>query len=483
MKKQSLVFKTMIAVFASAVVSSCSNSEDVFDPTALDQQQKETYNTNFVKKYGADVLNNNWDFTSGARLGTRAATGISVELLDEGLDFGAVTTTRSQNNKWRNVVGVEKNNSLYDAMKSVLPEQQRHTGVPASVLVSPASEFYIFPLFSGGCMRFDLKVKVGDSDPVTIYQKSWYQFQIINGMELEDDRIMANAAGTKVNMRGVKIKAPVGTPVEIYLDNIISDDDGLSYHIDPVGTSNGQAIYVDVPEGTTIDMPGGVSLKDDAVIKCIGIEDIKGRTPRHGNSDLDYNDVVLAVVGNPDVPEEIIIENGEYTVPTNITKRYMMEDLGATDDFDFNDVVVDVIQNMATKHKTVTQNGVMISDEIIGTEITGQKAIVRCMGGTLDFTLTIGNTSWSKSDDFEIGTMYNTQGNIDYDAKLKEFDVTGWIPDNNNVSVQVKSGTSGQVLSITFPRAGTAPMMIAVDPSKHWMAERVSVPSDWWYQE
>ena len=61
--------------------------------------------------------------------------------------------------------------------------------------------------------------------------------------------------------------------------------------------------------------------------------------------------------------------------PLPIEKRYLVEDLGSKDDFDFNDIVFDVKQ---------AQDGT-------------QKCVIRAMGGTLDFTLKIGNTTWTKS--------------------------------------------------------------------------------------
>ena len=77
--------------------------------------------------------------------------------------------------------------------------------------------------------------------------------------------------------------------------------------------------------------------------------------------------------------------------------------------------------------------------------------------------------------------MYNTQGSVDYDKVLAEFEVTGWNFQANNVSVKV-NGKDGQVFTITFPKAGTAPMIIAVDPSQNWMDEFVSVPASWFYR-
>jgi len=76
--------------------------------------------------------------------------------------------------------------------------------------------------------------------------------------------------------------------------------------------------------------------------------------------------------------------------------------------------------------------------------------------------------------------MYNTQGTIDYDKVLAEFEVSGWVASDNNISVTVTE-KSGHVFNITFPKEGTAPMIIAVDPTQKWMNERQSVPDTWFY--
>ena len=70
----------------------------------------------------------------------------------------------------------------------------------------------------------------------------------------------------------------------------------------------------------------------------------------------------------------------------------------------------------------------------------------------------------------------------DYDKVLAEFEVSGWVASDNNISVTVTE-KSGDVFTITFPKKGTAPMIIAVDPTQKWMNERVSVPSSWFYIE
>ena len=197
--------------------------------------------------------------------------------------------------------------------------------------------------------------------------------------------------------------------------------------------------------------------------------------------DNDFNDLVLAVIGDPDVPQEKIITENKYEVKTCVPKRYMIEDLGSIGDFDFNDIVVDVEDYTVETHKVTYENGVIKTDVVESTKSAPSKAIIRALGGTIDFELQIGDTKWKKSEsDYVVTTMYNTQGTIDYDKVLAEFEVTGWNASANNISVTVTE-KSGDVFNISFPKEGTAPMIIAVDPTQKWMGERVSVPSTWFY--
>jgi hypothetical protein len=170
------------------------------------------------------------------------------------------------------------------------------------------------------------------------------------------------------------------------------------------------------------------------------------------NNDKDYSDLIFQVVSYESAPA--------------VWKRYMIEDLGGTKDFDFNDIVVDVYQDYAT---------------------SSQKAIIRAMGGTFDFTLKIGDTTWSKSGNgFDAATMYNTLPTPEWDKNLAEFSVTGWNPASNNVSVTVENRSSTGVLTevdIPFPKAGEVPMIIAVYPLLvDWMLEYKSIPTDFFYE-
>lgn len=453
MMKQVFFSKVLFAISAAVLVSSCSKETDLYDEGAKKrddaEKTKTEYATNFAARYGS-YAGKSWDFTKGRRLGTRAAgDGVELNVIEEGFDFAAQGTF------------VNNNYFLYEAIRKALPDDQYHTGKNV-VLVSPGNTFYLYPLTTRSMYTHDLMVKVGDNAPVKLYHKDWtdYSRNWANGMSI----------GAKtIKMPGLKVDAPVGTRIEIYLANVNGDPKAN------MGTTNGYAYYTDVPSDVKIDLPEAYQVSKDAVVKYIGFED-------EWNGDHDCNDMVMAIVGDPAVPEEVIITNEEYTVETNNSKRYMVEDLGKTDDFDFNDVVVDMCQTFTEKHKVTLVNGVIQSDVIVEKIVSPQKAVIRALGGTLDFILTIGNTSWTKSGaGFDFKTMYNTGEDgqaIDYQKELASFEVTGWIPEQNNISLKVKEPKKGDI-DIAFPRVGSAPMIIATNPDRNWMKERESVPKAW----
>ncbi len=435
-------YQLLLAALAVTFVA-CSGEENDYDEKTIEHNSKAKYDANFLAKYG-DISNQSWDLTSGAQLVTRAA---DVEVIPvSGLNYGnpRVVTTGSGNNTVY-TVQLDKNVALAQSVARTLPEKTPHTGVKA-VLAAPNNAFTIYPICSQSNLRYDLCMKINNSTPVVIFSKTWQDAHVpyYHGMTTLDNHT--------VSMPGVMVKAPVGTPIELFLN--IHDNNTT------VGTSSGNAIYIDVPDHAS---PEGVSIMDKAAIKYIGFED------NVNLGDRDYNDLVLCVVGNPYVPVPETIEDDKYTVEINNTKRYMIEDLGSMDDFDFNDVVMDVSENTTIQHTVTLDKGLIVSDFTSNTE-TVQKAIMRHQGGTLPFQLTIGNTVFEEMQ----GRM-----NVDPDT---EYDITGWIPDQNNISIKVKE-QSGIVYTITFPKKGTAPMIIAVDPEQKWMEERQSVPASWWRLE
>ena len=441
-------------------LAACSNN-DLYDEGVIaankTAEQQKSYENNFVKTYGAIAPNQSWDFsTNQQRLGTRAGETEIVTKTVEGLNFDVKYKVKFDRFTWSSYLDERSINNNQDLIKNVsnkLKDGDKHTDVQKAVLVAPSNSFTIYPISVQGMWTHDLYVKVGDNAPVKVYSKTWTDFShpYVNG----DPLTYSNAnyynqtykVETSVSMPGLYVEAPIGTPIEIYLANV---KEGRTSQ-PTVGTSTGHAIYVD-GNGA---VPEGIEVRDDAVIKYVGIEDNTTRS-----SDLDYNDVVLAIVGNPAVPEEIIIENETYDVPTSLTKRYMIEDLGTTDDFDFNDVVVDVTRNTVAHHTVEIVDGVKTSDVVTSTDVT-EKAVIKHLGGILPFVLKIGDKTLP-----ELGG----EATFEKDVNL-EYDITGWEPANNNISITVNNTT------LSFPKAGAVPMIIACDDSEAWSAERVAF--DW----
>lgn len=161
------------------------------------------------------------------------------------------------------------------------------------------------------------------------------------------------------------------------------------------------------------------------------------------NGDGDYSDLICRIE-----PKNVDL------VPQSTEKRYMVEDLGGTKDFDFNDIVFDVIQQ---------PNG-------------DQKCFVRALGGMLDVAITVGDSTWRKSEKLADYTQIINTNPIVKDMVIDEFKVTGWQSKANNVTVTVYPAvSSARGLSLSFPKDGTIPFMVAVKTSKVWNLEQVSV--------
>jgi len=156
---------------------------------------------------------------------------------------------------------------------------------------------------------------------------------------------------------------------------------------------------------------------------------------------------------------DLILWVDEATIPKQkiIAKRYMVEDLGGSgeSDIDFNDVVFDVEQ---------------FSDG-------SQKCIVRALGGTLPIKIKVGNSDWWSKPE-PVSQMINTQGTIDEDKVIAEFNVTGWSESSNNVQVQVEDNNGFEFVT-TFPANGRIPAIIAFSTAKIWNTEKVSVTEEW----
>ena len=298
------------------------------------------------------------------------------------------------------------------------------------------------------------------------------------------------------------LSAYAGQPVSFYLE--INTRSRLYKNVSlgaKMWSTTNQMRFInkDVSEISGLDFSDLESLGKDYML--VGIEDADYRQENGtwkdglGNtisgdyttaaSDYDYNDLVLLIIS-----DDIKTVTDEYDEPVITKKRYMVEDLGTTDDIDFNDMVVDIEQTEWFHYKVTKVNG-----EVKGvvktpstTKQTTQKATIRAMGGTLDFDFKIGsNVVFKKStSNYTVGTMYNTErGKIDYKKVMWEGTVTGWVPNENNVSFTVykKNATDPSkpvgTYNVVFPNLGEVPYIIAFDPSKEWRDERHPICLDW----
>ncbi len=446
-----VILKSVVASLAVMSLAACSNN-DLYDEGVVaankTAEQQKSYENNFVKKYGEIDPNQTWDFTSGATLGATTRAGETSEVyVCKGLDFGLQETVTPKWGGYTYSYNVTNNKDIYNTIKDKLKDGDTHTGQKA-VLVAPGNPFVIYPLTVQGMYTHKLYVKVGNTSYL-LYDKNWtiYDRPFCNGM------LIGYSWGRPVraNMKGIYVDVPAGTRIEVYLDNVNGGNKPN------VGTATGNAILVDAGNAK----PDGIEIHDNSTVEYIGIEDVN-------DGDNDFNDVVLTMVGYPNVPEEVIIKEDEYTEKTTLSKRYMVEDLGDLDDFDFNDIVIDMIENTTTTHKVTTTNGTITADDVTTTK--EQKAFLRHRGGLYPFSVKIGNSY--TSDEFP-GVLSD-----DPNIELTNFG-NAWNPETNNISVNVRDMNTNTVVTIPFGMQGQAPMMVAVNTTLNWMPERKAVPNSW----
>ena len=457
-----------------AAFTSCSK-EVAFDSEGLAnqaaEQLKAEYRTNFEKKYGAIAPNQTWDFSTMKPVSGLPSTASAARTRGE-VSVNQIGTAGDMN--------VEKSviTWMHDEMHAGTNNSKK--GSPF-YLKTQEQTFTIVPFYQGQAGYYwELWMNIGGEDVHVWSKNTALQYKTADGN-------WHNLTG-EVPENAVEVKAPTYTYKA-------TPDQNLYFYLKvwTGGSKSGNPSFI----ASSLDQmmlalegakkPANVPEGNEVTI--IGCED-----NLNSNTDHDYEDLVFLIYGKPTPP---IIPSDEIEVTE--TKRYMMEDLGATDDFDFNDVVVDV-QNVYTQkiHMKPTANGGWEEDYRDDPVYKGQRAIVRAAGGTLDFTIEIGTntiTRWKKVPTYSATNMLNTGWDntpIYYSGKesvLARFDIEGndWNPATNNIRVIVEDhGASGTVQTITFPKAGEAPMMIAVDKDVEWMKERQSVPgpkdpNPWWY--
>ena len=456
-------FKFLGLAIIGIAFSSCVKNDFEEQNEAIFSQHKAEYEANFIKKYGEVDPNKSWDMSS------HQPQYSLTSMYDA--PIASTRSTASYSRTKTTGFTVEQGVLTWFFENTPAGQNNLRQGNPFSVLVT-AAEFTIVPIFQGNAKKYwQLWMHVdGVANDIQIWEK---------GEDLsyrKDGNLTSVGKGQAgVSKDADEVVAPAitfsGMPagkMHFYLKAWSTPE---AYENDPQQTQytkltslNRKMLSMD---GCT--RPKGVP--DNVSYRIIGCEDW---------TDNDYEDLAFLLYGNFTIEEPRDV----YEV---IPKRYMVEDLGSTDDFDFNDVVIDLFNEYKTTY-TYSMSG---NEETVvdtdGPHLINQWAIVRAAGGTLDFTIKIGNsTTWTKSQHVTpVTEMKNTgwDGAINYNGQIGDkFDIINmdWDSSKDNISIEVegKDGYSG-VHYIPFPKEGEIPMIIAVDASVNWMYERNSVPNSW----
>ena len=475
--------KQLMMVVAAAALTACSSNTDLYDTNVINEDKqvsvKESYVENFAKKYPNVDLNQSWDFStkqSDYRMGSN--NKVRTRANDGGITAGSWYEVDNNTLAWMHeqLVEGQDNRSLGNPFYmtvpgndfTIIPIYQGQAGAMWNLhVVVDGVDYLVWEKSNSEIQKGDIQIKDGDSDEWHNLHGGGQSWETWNSLYNTDGSDKWLADGNQNLVTAVRSIAftfhdfPVGAEMYFYLDVTVSGsgDWGGKYHeINNVGAHEsslkGQMLALQ-------NVPRPANIAEDNEVMIIGCEDADLK-----DSDWDCNDVVFLVYGKT-VPKPIKIEEGDEIEEVK-TVRYMIEDLGSTDDFDFNDIVVDVTE-IRTISPTYT-NGVVTAWNEKGKR---QEAIVRHLGGTLPFVLKIGNKEYAAGG----------QDTFQTSPDLKLDDVTGWtgLKGAHNVSIEVKQKNSEGVFKVQFPKAGEAPMIIAVDPSQGWMTERQSVPADWFY--
>jgi len=469
MKIKSLLLIGSMAVVGLAI-SSCSKEENLFDSEAAQANRLEQYKANFEKKYGKIDANQSWDFSTMQRYSVPKGFGRSFET--RGIAPEPITRSSSGT--------MEIEESIITWMDNNMEPGNNNSSMGKGFsLTIPHNPFTIVPIFQGNASYYwQLYMAVEGMEDQLIWSKGEeLSYSMVDNPTDADWKKCGLGQKEGVSENAKRVKAPTftydlpaGRKMYFYLavwDNKSAYDNKKQPRImtstdQQMLALEGAPVPANVPAGNTVTIIG---CEDNAIT----------------GGDHDYEDLVFLMYGNPVPPITF-----EEEVDVFEAKRYMIEDIGGDDDFDFNDIVVDVQRVFTNVNYYIQYDGepaIPCGSDVINYE---ERAVLRAAGGTKDFTITIGSTSWSKSDKYSDFTeMLNTGwkgASINYNAELAVIPLKkgDWVPENNNISISVKDSNS-PIKSIHFPNEGEAPMIIANDPSAmtKWMKERVSIPKDW----
>lgn len=527
------------AAFASMFFSSCQDEDFGYTAEGI------RYQKNFEAAYGTIDSNQNWDLSSSAgwtdpsfSVETRSSSGQLQKSDDQSGHFSV------KDGYW------EVPKKLLNWLETYLVEGHDNRYLGSNfILQMPKNDFIIIPIFQGAsAIMSQLELKVNDYDITTIWTKSdnmqvidanypnWTDLGYFDGRSKYD---VYEQSGSKRAAETLNVSQLRSKPI-YFRHNKIGDDQKYMYlslkniakirwgageneiwdkdnEWTTVGhrltsiNSKGHMLALNIPwdERPSLDALPKISEEglDPKEMLIVGCEDAEG-----AGTDHDVNDVVFMIIGYPDAPK---------VIPTTevIKKRYMCEDLGATDDFDFNDIVVDVTQTMDYTLET-SGDADSYTDPV---EITGmsanestkkQTAKISHVCGTLPFQVIVGDYVFPKVSDPQ--NKYQTRRELwnDHGTRATEVEgngwnpnetktITGWNPSTNNIQIFVSgwNGVAGEKVNnvydgnsttdafadfssgtykvVNFSRPGTVPYIIATDQDVPWMSERADIPEQW----
>lgn len=418
--KQMKFWLPTLAVAAMSFGGCTSDDKHEYNPGYQVELDKESFAANFVKQYGQVDADQSWDLANPNEVYVLSASARQVQ-------------TRAKGKlQWITVSSFGHEFNISEGFNEAMEKEFSQFGDPEPCYFTfPAEGLSIVPVFQSNANNYVLHMVVGED----YFAQDIYICSNIMGINNNKQKAKA------YTITGVE----AGTPVSFYVV-VFKGNKGYKVDIENFSTLEGGFKLAEVDAAKAGNYEKGTMREKSSILAC-------QFETKHGTAQLAFLMDGLAPVQKHQAPEKIV---------KVVSRRYLIEDLGSTDDFDFNDIVIDVEQ------RVVVENGVE------GTPL--QMATLRHLGGVLPWNIKIGDTWFSGAEN----TML--KGEIGSDASVTK-DVTGWNPEENNITVKVAGNQTGSVCLIPFPKKGEVPMVIAVDTYQQWMDERQSIPSEWWKEE
>ncbi len=513
-------FTRLLPLIILPFITGCHDySGDISDGYVKEKADKIEYAAAFEKAFGKIAPNQTWDMT-----GDYSHTYLP--------DIYGMTATRAtledETEPYFEIGDWFEMGNLYDAVNDFRFEvDNQPKGVPCA-MYTPDRPFSLVPVYQGNCRNnWELHFTVGtgaDAKSYLLYTKaegkqdeyiqnkrtanSDYEpvYTTVNwegfgkpSTEDPTDQVAQNHPNWQrvYNIRSKEIifDFPAGTPIFFWLKVQKHIGNSNQTYWREESSLNGDMLDVTnyVIEELGSERPN--CIEDNEVFKIYGMEaNLSGNVGESSSGSRDFCDCMFMIKGE-EIPEIFEVKETE----TEIKKRYLIEDL-AQFDFDFNDVVLDLKQVHKTRF-TITYDS-QGNEQIVAFDLdeTRQYASIAHQCGTLPLKLFIGDyqmpgpeegeeyiypgkgggpkgsSGWNPTED-ELGENFAAHYN---NIQLPE--TNPWMPGENNIIVKVKQAgsetTNGSTIyynSITYPKDGEAPMIIAVPAGTDWMPEMIQI--------